>query len=123
MICGEGSFDDSPAEAGLTPEELIYPSLSRNDTEGVYICRLTDAKAYATNRIGIDFLAYFVNPTVSLDFPLIADRYRRDRLKEYFLRTDVTFGTLGDCHMDDDIAVSYRSAVFRFPDTQRFFIR
>lgn len=123
VICGEGSFDDSPSEAGLTTDELIHPSPSRRDTEGVYICRLADARAYASNRIGIDFRAYFVHPAANLDLSLVADRYRHDRLNEYFLRTDVTFGTLGDCHMDDDIAVSYHSDVFRFPDTQRFFIR
>lgn len=123
VICGEDSFDDSPAEAGLVAIELISPASTASGSEGVSICRLSDARKYAKNRILIDFRAYFVAPSARLDFTIVADRYRRDRLGQYFLRSNVVFGTLGDCHIDDDIAVSYRSTVFDFPATQRFFVR
>lgn len=122
-ICGEHSFDDSLREAGLA-EIAILPAESKDDyAEGTLHCHLADPMQFASNWRNISFPIYFIPPSISIDFSVVADRFRRDRLRSYLLRNAIPFGTMGECHMDDDIAVAYLLPSFDFPETRRCFIR
>ena len=122
-ICGEHSFDDSPREAGLT-EVAVLPADSMDDyAEGTLNCCLADPSQFASNWQNISFPIYFIPPSISFSFSSVADRFRQGRLRPYLLRNAIPFGTMGECHMDDDIAVAYLLPSFDFPGTQRCFIR
>ena len=122
-ICGEHSFDDSSREAGLTKVALLPADSSDGSSEGTLHCQLSDPSQFAVYWRSVTFPIYFLPASVSLDFPIIADRFRRDRLSNYLLRRVIPFGTMGECHVDDDIAVAYLSPSFDFPPTLRCFIR
>ncbi|NND96566.1 MAG: hypothetical protein HKN47_04460 [Pirellulaceae bacterium] len=123
VICGEYSFDDSSTEAGLTEVSLL-PSASTNfNAEGTMHCCLTDPAQFASNWRNITFPTYFLPPSISLDFALVVERFRHERLSDYLLRKSISFVTMGECHMDDDIAVSCLTSAFKFPETLRCFIR
>jgi hypothetical protein len=123
VVCGEHSFDEPPHEAGLWVWHTVPPQQPRSDAEGTLFCRLSDTKQFASNWAYTSFRAYFIPPSVALDPVVVADRFRRQRLTAFLLRRRISFGTMGDCHMDDDIAVSCLSSVFDFPDRLRCFIR
>ena len=122
-LCGVHSFDDSPQEAGL--ETVIeIPAFSKDRyAEGTVHCRLVDPAIFALNWRNISFPIYFIPPTTPIDVNVAADRFQRARLHRYLMRKKIPFSTLGECHMDDDIAVAYLAPSFDFPDTSRCFIR
>lgn len=122
-ICGEHSFDESCREAGLVEFALLPAKAKENYSEGTLHCHLANPAQFATNWRNISFPIYFIPPSISFDFPVTADRFQRHRLRSHLLRRKTPFATLGECHMDDNIAVAYLQPSLDFPEAQRCFIR
>jgi len=122
-ICGVHSFEDASLDCGFSQAELVAARTNDQYAEDTFIGSLADPDKFATYWLTVSFVVYFLPPSVVINSDEVGRRLEKDRLTNYLVRRGVCFGTMGDCHMDDDIATAYRGTVFDFPEQRLCFIR
>ena len=123
VVCGGYSFDETCAEAGFT-QRAVVPALGDSEyAEPIFFGALSNPDQFSRNWTMISFPVYFLRPDATVEQDLFAQCFEEGRLTELLIRRGVTFGTMGQCHVDDDIACSYRGAVYKFPQRLLRFVR
>jgi hypothetical protein len=117
------AVDDRTIVIGIIPDSLIDDGTGKPDPDTAVILderRTPEGTVFAWRPLDSTrcfraiwaetwYPTYFLNDLGGADLWQCLAQYAADGLTEYLRTLRIPFGTLHDCHQDDDLAVSYRS--------------
>ena len=103
------------------PDRELFRVLNR--IEDVFVCNILNYDRYFDHVSVHGDEPFFLNADADVNLRECVRQLAHYSLREYLIDQSVPFATLGDDHMDDEYAVSYGMACWRFSDDDVAFVR
>jgi hypothetical protein len=105
----------------ILPSTGLFRVIERR--RGVFFCNILDYPRYFGHCAVYGDQAYFVSADIPVDLNRYAVEYEKETLTEVLFDQGVSFASLGDNHVDDEIAASYGQQFWNYPDECVAFVR
>lgn len=108
------------------PDPHIFEVLDTRQLshDRAFACRILDYDRYFSHAgETLEEQTYFLPDPARITLSTCLKYYAKQSLTAFLLRQHLPFATIGDCHMDDSIVVTYHEDFWHLPESAMAFIR